>query len=145
MSEISVVGSRMFESNNNDMAIKVLLADDSEVVRRGIRQLLASRAEIKLVGEAADYAQTIRLAKDLSPRVVILDLHMPDQKSISPQEIKLNLNHTSHVLAISIWNDEESRELAERLGAAVLLDKMNLGSDLIPAIIELEHGHRVTC
>jgi DNA-binding NarL/FixJ family response regulator len=84
------------------------------------------------------------MAKDLNPRVVILDLHMPDQNRISPQEIKSNLNHSSQVLAISIWNDNESRELAERLGAAVLLDKMNLGNDLIPTIMQLEQGHRLT-
>ena len=141
MSEVAIGSSVL---RNNDIAIKVLLADDSEIVRRGIRQLLATRAEIKIVGEAADYAETIRMATDLHPRVVILDLHMPDQNKIPPQEIKSKLNHSSQVLAISIWNDDESRELAESLGAVVLLDKMNLGSALIPAIIELEHGHSLT-
>ena len=130
--------------HNSDVAIKVLLADDSEIVRRGIRQLLANCAEIEIVGEAADFAETIRMAKDLNPRVVILDLHMPDQKVISPQEIKSNLNHGSQVLAISIWNDDDSRELAERLGAAVLLDKMDLATALVPAIIQLEQGNRLT-
>lgn len=141
MSE-AVVSSNSLQTN--DIAIKVLLADDSEIVRRGIRQLLANCAEIEIVGEATDFAETIRMAKDLNPRVVILDLHMPDQKVISPQEIKSNLNHGSQVLAISIWNDDDSRELAERLGAAVLLDKMNLATALVPAIIQLEQGNRLT-
>jgi len=141
MSEAAISSNTL---QNTDIAIKVLLADDSEIVRRGIRQLLANCAAIEIVGEAADFAETIRMAKDLNPRVVILDLHMPDQRSISPQEVKSNLNHGSQVLAISIWNDDDSRELAERLGAAVLLDKMDLANALVPAIMQLEQGKSLT-
>ena len=130
------VSSNAFQ--NGDISVKVLLADDSEIVRRGIRQLLAAQIEIEIVGEAADFAQTIRMASELNPQVVILDLHMPDEKNISPQEVKSHLNHGSQVLVISVWIDEDSRELAESLGAAAFLDKMNLAYALIPAIMQLK-------
>jgi DNA-binding NarL/FixJ family response regulator len=130
------VSSNAFQ--NGDISVKVLLADDSEIVRRGIRQLLAAQIEIEIVGEAADFAQTIRMASELNPQVVILDLHMPDEKNISPQEVKSHLNHGSQVLVISVWIDEDSRELAESLGAAVFLDKMNLANTLIPTIMQLK-------
>jgi DNA-binding NarL/FixJ family response regulator len=120
--------------------IKILLADDSEIVRRGIRQLLAAQNEIEIVGEAADFAQTIRMTSELNPQVVVLDLHMPDEYKISPQEVKARLNHGLQVLGISIWNDDHSKELAERLGVAVLLDKMNLANTLIPTIMQLERA-----
>ncbi len=123
---------------NDDVSIKVLLADDSEIVRRGIRQLLAAQIEIQIVGEATDFAQTIRMASELNPQVVILDLHMPDEMNISPQEVKAHLNHGPQVLVISVWIDEGSRELAESLGAAVFLDKMNLANTLIPTIRQLK-------
>ncbi|HEY2548188.1 MAG TPA: response regulator transcription factor [Candidatus Acidoferrum sp.] len=123
--------------NNCDL-IKILLADDSEIVRRGIRQLLAAQSEIQIVGEAVDFAQTIRMTTDLNPQVVVLDLHMPDENNIAPEEIKSRLSHGSRVLAISIWNDEENKELAASLGAAILLDKMNLATTLVPAIIDLQ-------
>jgi DNA-binding NarL/FixJ family response regulator len=119
---------------NTYPSIKVLLADDSEIVRRGIRQILSTQIEIDVVGEAVDFAQTIRMADELNPQVVILDLHMPDDRTISPEEIKSRLNHGTRVVAISLSNDEENRELAESLGAAVFLDKMNLTNTLIPTI-----------
>ena len=126
---------------NSGSSIKILLADDSKIVRRGIRQLLAAQPEIEIVGEAADFTQTIRMARDLNPQVVILDLHMPDENKIRPQEVRSLLSLGSQLLAISIWNEEESKELAKSLGAAVLLDKMNLANTLIPTIIHLNRDH----
>jgi DNA-binding NarL/FixJ family response regulator len=132
----------MIEGGSNaiqksDGAIKILVADDSEVVRRGIRQLLTAQTEIAIVGEAANFVQTIQLASDLEPRVIVMDLHMPDGDSITPHEVKAHLNHSSQVLAISLWNDEDTKELAESVGAAILLDKMNLASTLIRTIMQL--------
>jgi two-component system response regulator DevR len=142
---LQIRGARMFDAldssnalQDDDISIKVLLADDSEIVRRGIRQLLAAQIEIQIVGEATDFAQTIRMASELNPQVVILDLHMPDEQNISPQEVKSRLNHGPQVLVISVWIDEDSRELAESLGAAVFLDKMNLANTLIPTIMQLK-------
>src|SRR5580692_13055440 len=85
MSEVQA-GSNVLQISNS--SIKVLLADDSEIVRRGIRQLLAAETEIEIVGEAVNFAQTIRMTRDLNPQVVILDLHMPDENNIRPQEVK---------------------------------------------------------
>jgi DNA-binding NarL/FixJ family response regulator len=122
---------------NSDTSIKVLLADDSEIVRRAIRQLLATQCEIEIVGEAADFAQTVLMANSLKPQVIVLDLRMPDETKITSQDLTSHLNHGAQLLAISFSNDEESKKLAENLGAAVLLDKMALGDTLIPAILEL--------
>jgi two-component system nitrate/nitrite response regulator NarL len=135
-----VVGnSQMLDSG--ELSVRVLLADDSAIVRRGIRQLLAARTEIQIVGEATDFAETIRMAKDLHPEVVILDLHMPDETDLPAEEVKSHLNHGFRVLAISIWNGDDSKQLAESLGAAVLLDKMNLANTLIPTIMQLKGAH----
>jgi DNA-binding NarL/FixJ family response regulator len=119
------------------MPIKILLADDSKIVRRGIRQLLATQTEIEVVGESSDFAQTIQMTRDLNPQLLVLDLHMADENSVPPQELKANLNHGLKVLAISLSNDEETKDLATRVGAAVLLDKMDLAHTLIPTILQL--------
>ena len=119
------------------MSIKVLLADDSELVRRGIRSLLRSQPEIELVGEADNFAQAIQMANDLAPHVIVMDLHMPHENSISPQEVKSQLNRGARTLAISLWTDEDAQALARMLGAVTLLDKAKLGSTLIPAIVQL--------
>ena len=119
------------------MSIKILLADDSAIVCRGIRQLLAGQTEIEIVAEAANFAQTIQLANDVKPQVIVLDLHMPDETNVTPQGLKSHLNHDSRLLAISFSNDEETKVLAESFGAAALLDKTELASTLIPTILQL--------
>ena len=65
--------------------ITVLLADDSFVVRKAIRRLLDSECEIEIIGESADFAQTIELTTHLKPQVVLMDLHMPDASSVTHQ------------------------------------------------------------
>ena len=117
------------------MPITVLLTDDKEAVRNSIRMLLESDPEIRTVGEAANFQQTLRSATDLKPQIVVIDLHMPDDSSVNPREIKSLLNtFGSRLIAISFWNDEGTQALAESLGAVTLLDKMKLVTELIPAI-----------
>jgi two-component system, NarL family, response regulator DevR len=115
--------------------IKLLVADDSKVVRRGICQLLACYSGIEVVAEAASFAQTIELANGLDPRVIVIDLHMPDEAEFTPPQFKANLNKGSLLLAMSLRNDKEAEELAQSFGAAMLLDKAELGKMLIPSIV----------
>ena len=118
------------------MSIKVLVADDSAILRHAIRNVLATRPEIEIVGEAANFAQAIQMANALTPHVIIMDLHMPDQNSINPLNVKSQLNRGARTLAISIWTDEDAQALAWMLGAVTLLDKAKLASTLIPAIVQ---------
>jgi DNA-binding NarL/FixJ family response regulator len=122
---------------NKNFSTKVLVSDDSETVRRGIRQLLSAHTKIEIVGEAANYAQTIQLVCDLHPEIVVLDLHMPDERSHTPQEVKSHLKHRCQILAISFWNDEATALLADCYGAVTFLDKTNLANTLIPTIVRL--------
>lgn len=119
------------------MSITVLLADDSEIVRRVIRDLLRSEPEIELIGEAANFRQTIRVMNESNPQVIVLDLHMPDETEVTPLDVKSHLNHDSRLLAISIWKDENTKALVESLGTVPLLDKMELGDKLVPTIMDL--------
>lgn len=129
----------MFEGvgENRLQKIKLLLADDSKIVRRGICQLLACHGGIEVVGEAASFAQTIELAKGLDPQIVLMDLHMPDETEFTPQRVRAHLNKGSSLLAMSLSNDEEAAELAHSFGAAMLLDKAQLAKVLIPTIVQL--------
>jgi chemotaxis response regulator CheB len=120
------------------MPIKVLVADHTDLARRAICVLLQSQPEIELVGEASDFAQTMRMTKDLKPQVVVMDLHMPADEGVSPPDMKALLKAcASGLLAISIWNDKDTRALANTFGAASLLDKIDLGQTLVPAILQL--------
>lgn len=115
------------------MVIKVVLADDSRIMREAIRTFLGGYSEIALVGEAADFLQAIRMVCDLRPQILLLDLHMPNGVGLDLTDASNRLRAT-HVLilAMSVWTDMNTKALAERFGAVALLDKMKLGDDLIP-------------
>jgi chemotaxis response regulator CheB len=131
----AVFRSNVLQSGNR--TIKVLLADDSEIMRRAIRNLLRSQPEIELVGEAADFPQTIQMMKQLTPEVIVMDVHMPKGTAATFLDLKSRLNHGSRMLAISVWNDEDTKKLADSLGTFPLLDKMELADKLIPTIMQL--------
>lgn len=115
------------------MTISVLLADDSEVVRKVIVDLLKSDPEIEVIAECVSFAQTIENAAKLHPQVIVLDVHMSDERTVTPSQLKSGLIG-SRVLTISVWNDDETNALAEFMGAVKLLDKAKLATELIPAI-----------
>jgi two-component system, NarL family, response regulator DegU len=120
------------------LPVKVLIADDRGILRKAIREVLDLDSDIKVVGEAEDFPQTIALMRELNPNVVVLDLHMPAPADFSFGDIKRAVTDTgSKVITISIWQDEPSRKLAASFGSFTFLDKSSLGTLLIPAIRQL--------
>jgi DNA-binding NarL/FixJ family response regulator len=115
------------------MATTVLLADDSEIMRKAILHLLRADPDIQVLAQVASFAQTIKLATKLHPQAIVLDLHMSDERKVTPSQLKSCLNG-SRLLAMSIWTDDETKSLAEAIGAVVLLDKTKLADELIAAI-----------
>jgi two-component system response regulator DevR len=117
------------------MSIKVLLVDGSDVMRSAIRQLLKNELGIEVIGTATSFAEALVLTAALKPDILLMDPHMPDEREYTPESVKSQiLLHTKCVVAISLWNDDDAKVLAESFGAHALLDKMNLYSELIPAI-----------
>jgi DNA-binding NarL/FixJ family response regulator len=119
------------------MSCKVLLADDSEVVRRAIRSRLSSQPGFEVVGETETFAETLRLVKILKPRIVVLDIHLKDFATVSPYDFCAQVEPHCEVIGISIFTDVETEILAKKLGVVKLIDKINLGEELIPTILEL--------
>jgi DNA-binding NarL/FixJ family response regulator len=113
---------------------KVLIADDSEVMRTAIRKMLQEESNIDVVGEASSFADTMQKIADLKPDVLLLDLHMPEKRDFTPAVVKSQLG-TVRTVAVSFSNDSESKALAESYGAATLLDKMKLYNEMVPAIL----------
>ena len=118
------------------MCVRVFLADDSEIMRKAIRRLLSGREDIAVIGEASNIRETIQKTAELHPDLIILDVNMPDKDCIAPTKVKVLLNGTK-TLAITLGADDVEEELLHGIGAAKLLDKMDLADELIPAILEL--------
>ena len=113
--------------------IRVLLADDSRAVRRTMKLLLDSDPSIALIAEAANFQELLAMLNEVRADVVVMDVHMPGSGQVQPESVKAQLA-TACLLAISFANDCESEEYAKKFGAIRLLDKIELGSTLIPAI-----------
>jgi chemotaxis response regulator CheB len=118
------------------MRIKVLIADDSEIIFSPIRRILAGEPRIEVVGHSSSFVATMRAVGDFKPDILLLDLHWPDERDFAPEFVKSQLRLVPHVIAMSFSVDTEAKALAESYGAAVLLDKTNLYREMIPAILD---------
>jgi len=121
--------------SESKMTIRVLLADDSDVMRSVIARILTDDPDLEIIGVAASFAETLRLTAVMKPDILIMDLHMADEREYPPETVKGQLLQTTDcIVAMSLWNDTDAKALAESMGARMLLDKANLYSTLIPAI-----------
>ena len=122
--------------------VTLLVADDADVIRTTLRNFLKGEPAIKLLGEASSFAEAISMTAALKPDVILIDLHMPDDRSFNSEFVKTNLSR-ARVLAMSLLSDyeseEETRVLAENYGAVRMLDKAKLCDELIPAILQTEN------
>jgi len=115
--------------------IRVLLADDSEQMRRAVCTLLADEANISVCAEARDYGELLLKLGECSADVALMDLRMPGERKIDAATVKAGF-HGACLLAMSFAKDPETISLAESFGAFKLLDKIELFTTLIPAIHE---------
>ena len=97
--------------------------------------LLQTQTDIAVCGEAGNYAELLKKFNATTTDAVLMDIRMPGEKLFTPATIKGHL-HGSCLLAMSVWNDEETANLAKSYGAMKLLDKNQLTSTLMPAIEE---------
>ncbi len=123
--------------------IRVIIADDHEISRIGIRRLLSIAPDIDIIGEAADGSQALEVARTKKPDVVLLDVLMPNVSGIeAAQRIKAELKDTS-VIMLSAAEDEKSIERAMFAGADGYLSKEVTSEELITAIRTVVLGERV--
>jgi DNA-binding NarL/FixJ family response regulator len=115
--------------------IRLLVADDSEIIRRAVCVLLQAQTGIAVCGEAGNYAELLKIFNPTTTDVVLMDMRMPGDKLFTPATIKAHF-HGACLLAMSVWNDAETASIADSYGAVKLLDKSRLASILIPAVEE---------
>jgi two-component system invasion response regulator UvrY len=122
--------------------IKVLLVDDHELVRIGIRRLLQDVNGIKVVGEANSGEDAIRLAKDLIPEVVLMDVQMPGIGGLEATRKMLRNNSDIKVLALTICDDEPYPSRLLQAGAAGYITKGCDPEEMVRAIRIVHSGQR---
>ena len=125
------------------MPLTVIIADDHEISRIGIRRLLSVAPDIDVIGEAVDGATALELARSKRPDVVLLDVRMPNISGIeAAQRIKGELKEIV-VIMLSAAEDEKSIERAMYAGADGYLSKEVNSEELVAAIRNAIRGERV--
>ena len=125
------------------MAIKVLIADDHEVVRTGIKSVLQADTEIEVIGEAVNGEQVVAMAFELDPDVVLLDIRMPGNDGLNALgRIKLD-RPTMPILVLSKYDNPTYVARAVALGANGYLMKTAKNEDLLSAIHRVSKGDNI--
>lgn len=121
-------------------AIRVLLADDHNVMRKGLKLLLERQPNLVVVGEAADGRQAVEIAASAKPDVVVMDLAMPNLNGIEAARQIVAKNPRVAVAVLSMHSDESYIVRALKAGARAYLLKDSAEADLIDAIRALSEG-----
>lgn len=121
--------------------IKVLLVDDHQVVRRGLRTFLEVQDDIEVVGEAADGAEGVALAEKLGPDVILMDVKMPGTDGIDALRRLRALGHPARVVIVTSFTEQRTVVPALRAGAAGYVYKDVDPDALAGAIRSVYAGH----
>jgi len=116
------------------MTISVLVADDEELVRTGLRLILDSEPDIEVVGEAANGRQAVVAARDLAPDVVLLDIRMPEVDGLEAARQILDRPSGTHVVVLTTFDLDEYVYDALRAGATGFLLKDAPAHQLVAAV-----------
>lgn len=120
--------------------IRILLVDDHAVVRKGLRFLLERQAQMEVVGEAGEGREAIRLAEELEPDVVVMDIAMPQLNGIEACAQIVKRNPRVRVIMLSVHSDETYLLRALSAGAKGYLLKDSAEDDLIRAVEVVAQG-----
>jgi DNA-binding NarL/FixJ family response regulator len=121
--------------------ITVLLVDDHNIVREGLKALLGAEEDITILAEAQSGREAVRLASSLHPEIVIMDLAMPLLNGWEATRQILKAVPTTKVIVLSTYDGDEHVQQAIGAGAAAYLIKQTAAADLIKAIHEVKSGN----
>lgn len=122
------------------MPIRILIADDHEVVRDGVRALLEKQTDMAVIGEAADGRAAAQIAADLLPDVIVMDVGMPNLNGIDATRRILAAHPQIGVVMLSMHQDESYVLRSLKAGAKGYLLKESLRSDILEAIRAVAQG-----
>lgn len=122
------------------MPARILVADDHEVVRQGVRAILQARPDWEICGEAGDGREAIRLTKQLHPDVVVMDITMPNMSGLEASQEIAKLELPSRVLIFTMHESKSLGPSVRKAGAQGYVVKSRAAHDLIDALDRLLRG-----
>ena len=128
------------ESPNHQSAIRIVIAEDQALVRRGAALLLSMEPDMEVVGQARNGVEAVELAQTLRPDVILMDLHMPLKGGVSATREITRVQPSCQVLVLTTLNDDETVFEAVRAGAQAYLLKDASEDELLETIRALRRG-----
>jgi DNA-binding NarL/FixJ family response regulator len=125
------------------MTIRILLAEDHKIVREGTRQLLQQAPDLQIVAETADGAETVYLAQNLTPDVIVMDVRMPSMNGLEATRAIKSISPSIRILILSAYDDDRYIFPLLQAGASGYLLKTASGAELIDAIRVVHTGGMV--
>jgi two-component system response regulator NreC len=120
--------------------IRILLVDDHEVVRGGLRMLIENQKDMVITGEASTGQEALQLAETLQPDVILMDITLPDLSGIEATRRLLQTGCQSKIIALTIHEDEQFFFEMLQAGACGYVPKRAAPEDLINAIRMVDRG-----
>jgi two-component system response regulator NreC len=121
-------------------SIKIMLVDDHEIVRAGLRMLLDAQEDIRIVGEASSGAEAVKLVQSCQPDVVLMDVTMKDMNGIEATRQLKTISPSTVILALTIHEEEEYFFQMLSAGASGYIPKRAAPEDLLQAIQTVQKG-----
>jgi DNA-binding NarL/FixJ family response regulator len=122
------------------MSKRILVVDDHDVVRQGVRRILRNRPEWQVVGEAEDGVEAIEKTKSLDPDLVILDVSMPRKDGLEVAGEVTKLGVRSKILVLTMHDSKELVAAVRKSGASGYVNKTHAARDLIRAAQDIFDG-----
>ncbi len=119
------------------MGVRILIVDDHEIFRRGLRSLLESRADWEVCGEATDGRDAVDRAKQLQPDVIVLDITMPRLNGLDAVPLIRKQVPTAKVVILSQHQPALMKQVALAAGAGAYVTKSEVSRELMAAIDSL--------
>jgi two-component system, NarL family, response regulator NreC len=120
--------------------IRILVADDHGIVRKGLRFLLDRQPDMEVIGEASDGREVIRLSEELAPNIIIMDVAMPHLNGIDAAAQIIKANPDIRIIMLSMYADEAYLVRALSLGAKGYLLKDSAEADIVRAVHAVFQG-----
>ena len=124
------------------MVLRILIVDDHAVVADGIRHLLAAQKDLEVVATAGDGVEAVRMAGELRPDVIVLDIVMPRMNGIDAAREIVRRDPQARVIILSMYSDSDRVYESLQAGARGYVLKRDLADELILAIRQVGAGGR---
>jgi two-component system response regulator NreC len=124
------------------MAISIMLVDDHQMLLEGLKALLESEEDMKVIAQAETGEKAIQLGLELKPNIIVMDLGLPDMNGVSAIKAIHEKNRESHIIVLSMYSNKEVVMQSIEAGCDGYVPKSSAHTDLVDAIHTVMGGKR---